>query len=133
MENPTIVPRASKYSMHQKNWGYVSLVEPKNAKQALEDDCWIFAMYEELNQFERNDVWSLVPRPKGINIIGTKWIFKNKFYDFGNIVRNKAKLVTQGYTQVEGIDFDETFAPMARLESIRFLLAVACCLNIKLY
>ena len=62
-----------------------------------------------------------------------KWIFKNKTDEFGNVVRNKARLVAQGYTQVEGIDFDETFAPVARLESIRLLLAVACCLKVKLY
>ena len=112
---------------------YVSLIEPKNAQQALEDECWIAAMQEELQQFERNDVWTLVPRPEGINVIGTKWIFKNKSDEFGNVVRNKARLVAQGYTQVEGIDFDETFAPVARLESIRLLLAVACCLKIKLF
>ncbi|KAG5562829.1 hypothetical protein RHGRI_005526 [Rhododendron griersonianum] len=112
---------------------YVSLVEPKNIKEALIDECWVDAMHEELNQFERNNVWELVPRPPHTNIIGTKWIFKNKTNEQGTVVRNKARLVAQGYTQVEGIDFDETFAPVARLESIRIMLAVACFLGFKLY
>ncbi|KAK0586291.1 hypothetical protein LWI29_004361 [Acer saccharum] len=83
-------------------------------------------MQDEFKQFERNEVWSLVPRPKDINVIGTKWVFRNKTDESGKIVRNKAILVAQGYTQVEGVDFDETFAPVARLESIRLLLFIAC-------
>ncbi|CAM8997859.1 unnamed protein product [Rhodiola kirilowii] len=69
-------------------------------------------MQEELGEFQRNDVWDLVPRPDNVNIIGTKWIFKNKSDEHGNITRNKARLVAQGYTQIEGVDFDETFAPV---------------------
>src|ERR1044072_4074451 len=90
-------------------------------------------MQDELNQFTRNEVWKLVSRPEGINVIGTKWIFKNKSDESGTVTRNKARLVAQGYTQVEGIDFDETFAPVARLESIRLLLGVACILKFKLF
>jgi hypothetical protein len=112
---------------------FTSQVEPKNVKDALTDPTWIQAMQEELNQFHRNDVWELVKRPPGENIIGTKWIYKNKVDENGVIVRNKARLVAQGYTQVEGIDFEETFAPVARLESIRLLLAVSCHLGFKLY
>ena len=78
-------------------------------------------------------MWELVPRPKGVNVIGTKWIFKNKSDEHGTVIRNKSRLVAQGYTQVEGIDFDETFAPVARLESIRILLVIATHLNFKLY
>ncbi|GMP54042.1 hypothetical protein CsSME_00019320 [Camellia sinensis var. sinensis] len=90
-------------------------------------------MHEELGQFERNKVWTLVPRPRDMNVIGTKWIFKNKSDENGTVVRNKARLVAQGYTQVEGVDYDETFAPVARLESIRILLGVACFLGFKLF
>lgn len=83
-------------------------------------------MQEELNNFKCNKVWTLVERPtKEHNVIGTKWIFKNKQDEHGIIIRNKARLVAQGNSQVEGLDFDETFAPVARLESIRILLAYA--------
>ena len=78
-------------------------------------------------------MWELVPRKKDVNVIGTKWIFKNKFDEHGIVIRNKSRFVAQRYTQVEGVDFDGTFAPVARLESIRILLAIACYLNFKLY
>ena len=90
-------------------------------------------MQEELGQFERLQVWELVPRPNDANVIGTKWIFRNKTDEDGRVIRNKVRLVAQGYTQVEGIDFEETFAPVARLESIRKLLGMACILDMKLY
>ena len=90
-------------------------------------------MHEELNQFVRNDVWELVPRPKEAHVISTKWIFKNKTDEDSEIIRNKSRLVAQGYTQVEGVDFDESFAPVARLESIRILLSIACTMDFKLY
>ena len=90
-------------------------------------------MQEELNQFERNKVWKLVPRPKGRTIIGTKWVFRNKMDETGIVTRNKARLVAKGYSQEEGIDFDETFAPVARLEAIRIFLAYAAHANFKVY
>jgi len=109
------------------------MIEPKNIEEALQDDYWIHAMQEELHQFERNDVWELTRLPKQQNIIGTKWIFKNKKNEEGTVIRNKARLVAQGFSQIEGIDFDETFAPVARLESIRILFAIACHFKIKLF
>ncbi|CAM8957434.1 unnamed protein product [Rhodiola kirilowii] len=112
---------------------FLSSIEPKNIKEALLDEYWVLAMQEELEEFARNDVWDLVPRPDGVNVIGTKWIFKNKSDASGNITRNKARLVAQGYTQIEGIDFEETFAPVARLEAIRLLLALACHLKFRLF
>jgi hypothetical protein len=89
-------------------------------------------MQDELNNFERNQVWELVERPK-TNIIGTKWIFREKQDEFGVVIRNKGRLVAQGYTQVEGLDFGETYALVARLEAIRFLLAFATHHDFKLY
>ncbi|GJU25151.1 retrovirus-related pol polyprotein from transposon TNT 1-94 [Tanacetum coccineum] len=112
---------------------FVSSVEPKNIKEAIQDESWTMAMQEELNQFKTNDVWCLVPPPKNQTIIGTKWVFKNKLDENGVVSRNKARLVAQGYNQQEGIDFDETYAPVARLESIRILLAYACAHDFKLF
>jgi hypothetical protein len=112
---------------------YISMVEPQKVYEALEDPDWMEAMHEELNNFKRNKVWTLVERPKECrNVIGTKWVFKNKQDEHGIVIRNKARLVVQGFSQVEGIDYGETFAPVARLESIRILLAYATHHNFKL-
>jgi hypothetical protein len=89
-------------------------------------------MQEELNNFTRNEVWSLVARPKQ-NVIGTKWVFRNKQDENGVVTMNKTRLVAQGFTQVEGLDFGETYAPVARLESIRILIAYATNHDFKLY
>ncbi|KAK1564465.1 hypothetical protein Q3G72_003838 [Acer saccharum] len=112
---------------------YTSQIEPKKVDEALNDEFWVLAMQEELNQFKRNEVWTLVPKPKTTNVIGTKWIFRNKSDEDGNIVRNKARLVAQGYSQIEGIDFEETFTPVALLESIRLLLSISCVHKFKLH
>jgi hypothetical protein len=102
-------------------------------EEALQDDSWVTAIHDELHQFSRNDVWTLVSRPSDQNIISTKWIFKNKSDEHGMVIRNKAQLVAQGYTQIEGIDFHETFSPVVCLESIRILLSISCHLGFKLY
>ena len=81
------------------------------------------ALNEELTNFERIQVWTLVERPK-TNVIGTKWVFCNKQDENGMVTRNKARLVAQGFTQVEGLDFEETYALVARLEAFRMLLAM---------
>ncbi|KAH9728331.1 Integrase catalytic domain-containing protein [Citrus sinensis] len=112
---------------------FISQIELKSFADAKNDESWIMAMQEELNQFERNNVWELVPNPEHQSIIGTKWVFRNKMDESGVVVRNKARLVAQGYNKEEGIDFDETFAPVARLESIRMLLAYACHKDFILY
>nr|GEU97331.1 retrovirus-related Pol polyprotein from transposon TNT 1-94 [Tanacetum cinerariifolium] len=90
-------------------------------------------MLNELNQFIANDVWKLVPQPSNMTIIGTNEVFRNKLDENGIVSKNKAWLVAQCYNQQEGIDYDETYAPVARLESIRILLAYACALDFKLF
>jgi hypothetical protein len=90
-------------------------------------------MNEELDQIEKNNTWELVPRPSDKNVIGSKWVFKNKLSEQGQIVRNKARLVCKGYAQIEGQDFDETFAPVERMEVIRIFLAYACQKRFKVY
>ena len=104
---------------------FISENEPKNIKLALKEPSWIEAMQEELMQFEKLQVWKLVELPKGKHPIGTRWVFRNKTDDLGVIVRNKARLVVQGFYQQEGIDYEEVFAPVARLEAIRIFLAYA--------
>ena len=113
--------------------GLLSVIEPATVDEVLLDDGWILAMQEELNQFQRNDVWDLVPKPQQKNIIVTKWVFKNKLNKQGEVIRNKVRLVAQGYSQQEGIDYTETFAPIARLETIRLLLSYAVDHGIILY
>jgi hypothetical protein len=90
-------------------------------------------MHEELENFERNQVWELVDPPPGCKPIGTKWVWKNKEGEKGEVVRNKLRLVAQGFSQEVGIDYDETFAPIAHLEAIRILLAFSVAKGLKLH
>jgi hypothetical protein len=90
-------------------------------------------MHEELENFERYQIWTLVEPPCDVNVIGTKWVFKNKQGDVGEVVRKKTRIVAQGYSQVEGLDFEEIFAPIAHHEAIRILLAFAASKGFKLY
>jgi hypothetical protein len=112
---------------------FVALFEPRDVGHNLSDLSWVNAIHEELENFERNQVWTLVDPPRDVNIIGIKWVFKNKQGEDGEVVRNKARLVAQGYSQVEGLDFGETFAPVAHLEDIRILLAFVASKGFKLY
>ncbi|WVZ52358.1 hypothetical protein U9M48_003428 [Paspalum notatum var. saurae] len=111
---------------------YVASFEPRDVSHALFDPNWVNAMHEELENFERNHVWNLVEPPPNCRPIGTKWVFKNKQGEDGMVVRNKARLVAQGFCQKEGIDYEETFAPIAHLEAIRILLAFAASKGFKL-
>jgi len=123
----------SYYRPEESALGLLSMIELTKVDEALIDDGWILAMQDDLNQFKRNDVWDLVPKPEHENIIGTKWVFRNKLNEQGEVIRNKARLVAQGYNQQEGINYTETFAPVARLEAIRLLLSYAVNHNITLY
>ncbi|GJV52891.1 ribonuclease H-like domain-containing protein [Tanacetum coccineum] len=97
---------------------FLSQQEPTKIAQALDDESWVEAMQEELLQFKIQKVWTLVDLPYGKKAIGTKWVYRNKKDERGIVVRNKARLVAQGYKQEEGIDYDEVFAPVARIEAI---------------
>jgi hypothetical protein len=91
-----------------EHYSFVSSIEPFRVEEALQDPDWVLAMHEELNNFKRNEVWSLVPRLKQ-NVVGTMWVFCNKEDEHGVVTRNKARLVAKGYAQVAGFDFEETF------------------------
>ncbi|GJW26372.1 retrovirus-related pol polyprotein from transposon TNT 1-94 [Tanacetum coccineum] len=101
----------------------VSTVEPKNVKEAMTDPAWIESMQEELLQFKRLDVWVLVPNSDNIKPLTLKWLFKNKHDEENTVIQNKTRLVMRGYCQEEGLDFEESFAPVARMEAIRIFLA----------
>ncbi|GJT30252.1 putative ribonuclease H-like domain-containing protein [Tanacetum coccineum] len=112
---------------------FLSQEEPKKVSQALADESWVEAMQEELLQFKLQNVWVLCDLPDGKRVIGTKWVFRNKRDERGTIIKNKARLVAQGYRQEEGVDYDEVFAPVARIEAIRLFLAFASFMGFTVY
>ncbi|GJU22032.1 putative ribonuclease H-like domain-containing protein [Tanacetum coccineum] len=112
---------------------FLSQNEPKKISKALEDESWVDAMQEELLQFKIQKVWILVDLPYGKKAIGTKWVYRNKKDERGVVVRNKARLVAQGHRQEEGIDYDEAFDPVARIEAIRIFLAFASYMGFIVY
>ncbi|GJW41097.1 retrovirus-related pol polyprotein from transposon TNT 1-94 [Tanacetum coccineum] len=101
----------------------VSTMEPRNVKEEMTDPRWIDSMQEELLQFKRLDVWELVPLPNNIKPLTLKWLFKNKHDEENMVIRNKTRLVARGYRQEEGIAFEESFAPVAKMEAIKIFLA----------
>ncbi|GJY07233.1 retrovirus-related pol polyprotein from transposon TNT 1-94 [Tanacetum coccineum] len=111
----------------------VSTIEPKNIKQAMLDHIWIESMQDELNQFKRLNVWELVERPIGRNVIVVKWRWKNKTDAKTIVIRNKSCLVSKGYGKEEGIDFEESFILVARLEVVRIFVAYAAHKNFPIY
>ncbi|GJV69162.1 retrovirus-related pol polyprotein from transposon TNT 1-94 [Tanacetum coccineum] len=112
---------------------FLSDEEPKKVSEALKHPEWVNSMQEELNQFARNKLWTLVLAPYSKTIIGSKWVFMNKRDEIGIVIKNKTRLVAQGYNQQEGMDYDETFALVARLEAIRIFLAFAIYMNFTVY
>ncbi|GKC50217.1 retrovirus-related pol polyprotein from transposon TNT 1-94, partial [Tanacetum coccineum] len=111
----------------------LSKVEPKNFQSAVTEDCWFQAMQDEIHEFDRLDVWELVPPPDCAKIIALKWIYKVKLDEYGDVLKNKARVVAKGFRQEEGLDFEESFAPVARLEAIRIFLANAASKNMTVY
>ncbi|GKE87038.1 putative ribonuclease H-like domain-containing protein, partial [Tanacetum coccineum] len=112
---------------------FLSQIKPNKVIQALQDPSWIEVMQDELIQFSLQKVWRLVDLPKGKHAIGTKWVYRNKKDKRGIVVRNKERLVAQGYTQEEGIDYDEVFAPVARIEAIMLFFAYASFMGFIVY
>nr|GEX05584.1 retrovirus-related Pol polyprotein from transposon TNT 1-94 [Tanacetum cinerariifolium] len=108
-------------------------VEPKNFKTAITEDCWFQAMQDEIYEFDRLQVWELVPQPDCVMIILLKWIYKVKLDEYGDVLKNKARLVAKGYRLEEGIDFEESFAPVARIEAIRIFITNAASRNMPIY
>nr|GEZ51702.1 retrovirus-related Pol polyprotein from transposon TNT 1-94 [Tanacetum cinerariifolium] len=101
----------------------LSKVEPKNFKSAITEDCWFQAMQDEIHEFDRLQVWELVPQPDCVMIIALEWIYNVKLDEYGDVLKNKARLVAKGYRQEEVIDFEESFAPVARIDAIRIFIA----------
>ncbi|GKD89416.1 putative ribonuclease H-like domain-containing protein, partial [Tanacetum coccineum] len=112
---------------------FLSQIEPKNISEALEDESWVDAMQEELLQFKIQKVWILVDFPYRKKAIRTKWVYRNKKDKSGVVVRNKARLVSHGYRQEERIEYDEVFAPVARIEAIRIFFAFASYMGFIVY
>nr|GFB57420.1 retrovirus-related Pol polyprotein from transposon TNT 1-94 [Tanacetum cinerariifolium] len=111
----------------------VSRTEPKNIKEAMADSARIESMQEELHQFDRLDVWELVDKPLCINVINLKWLWKNKRDEENTVIRNKSRLVAKGYAQKEGVDFEESFTPIARLEAVRLFIEYAAYKSFTIY
>nr|GFB67345.1 retrovirus-related Pol polyprotein from transposon TNT 1-94 [Tanacetum cinerariifolium] len=111
----------------------VSRTKPKNIKEVVVDSAWIESMQEELHQFDRLEVWELVDRPLCKNVINMKWLWKNKRDEENTVIRNKSHLVAKGYVQKEGVDFEESFAPVARLEAVRLFIAYAAHKSFTVY
>nr|GEZ72898.1 Gag-Pol polyprotein [Tanacetum cinerariifolium] len=111
----------------------VSRTEPKNIKEAMTDFAWIESIQEELHQFDRLDVWELVDIQLCTNVINLKWLWKNKHDEENTVIRNKSRLVAKGYPQKEGVDFEESFAPVARLEAVRLFISYAAHKSFTIY
>ncbi|GJS35941.1 retrovirus-related pol polyprotein from transposon TNT 1-94 [Tanacetum coccineum] len=111
----------------------LSKVKPKNFKTVVTEACWFEAMQEEIHEFDRLQVWELVPKLECVMIISLKWIYKVKLDEYGDVMKNKARLVAKRYHQEKDIDFKESFAPVARIEAIRFFISNAASKNMIIY
>ncbi|KAL0324814.1 UNVERIFIED_CONTAM: Retrovirus-related Pol polyprotein from transposon RE2 [Sesamum radiatum] len=109
------------------------MLEPENFETAVKHKVWVQAMEEEIKMIEKNNTWELADKPKDKEVIGVKWIYKTKLNADGSIQKHKARLVAKGYSQLPGIDYTETFAPVARLDTIRALIAIAANKKWKIY
>lgn len=117
----------------QVNFCLMTKMEPRNFNETRKNEKWMKVMEEELQQIEKNKTWELVPRLAHKNVIGTKWVYRNKMNEEDKVIRNKERLVCKGYSQVEGIGFEETFVLVARLEAIRLFLSFSTYKRYKVY
>ncbi|GKE72955.1 retrovirus-related pol polyprotein from transposon TNT 1-94 [Tanacetum coccineum] len=132
--NPFVNVFAPEPSSEASSSGDISSVDSThNLKSAITEDCWFQAMQDEIHEFDRLQVWELVPQPDCVMIIALKWIYKVKLDEYGDVLKNKARLVAKGYRQDEGIDFEESFTPVARIEAIRIFIANAASKNMIIY
>ncbi|GJY05690.1 retrovirus-related pol polyprotein from transposon TNT 1-94, partial [Tanacetum coccineum] len=129
----TVIPIGVEKEYNDHDLDVAHTVEPKTYKDALIQACYIEAMQEELNELKRLKVWELIPRPDKVMVITLKWIYKVKMDELGGILKNKARLVAHGYRQEEGIDFEELFAPVARLEAVQIFLVFVAHMNMVVY
>jgi hypothetical protein len=115
------------------DFAFLTQADPIYFEEAIKEDKWIAAMDEEIQSIEKNETWDLVEVPKGKDVTGVKWVYKTKYNVDGKVAKHKARLVAKGFTQKLGIDFNETFAPMARLDTIRMVLSIAAQNKWKVY
>ncbi|GKB84104.1 retrovirus-related pol polyprotein from transposon TNT 1-94 [Tanacetum coccineum] len=99
----------------------------------MTEPSWIDAMQEEIHEFQSLEVWELVLCPDKMFLIKLKWIYKVNTDEFGGVLKNKARLVAKGFRQEEGIDFEESFAPVARIEAIRIFIGNVAYKNMSIY
>ncbi|GKC99241.1 retrovirus-related pol polyprotein from transposon TNT 1-94, partial [Tanacetum coccineum] len=128
---PPVIPNDVEEDNHDIEVAHIG--NDSTYKDALTQSCWIETMQEDLNEFECLKVWELVPRPDKVVVITLKWIYKLKLDELGGILKNKARLVARDYRQEEGIDFEESFSLVARLEAIRIFLVFAAHMNMVVY
>jgi hypothetical protein len=133
VDGPSLTRSRVRNNSHFAHAAFVATFEPKDIGHTLSNHNWVNSMHEESENFERNQVWELVDPPPGCKPIGTKWVWKNKEGEKGEVVRNKSRLVAQGFSQKEEIDYEETFAPVAHLDAIRILLAFSVAKGFKFH
>ena len=101
------------------------VTEPSSFEEAMEEPAWVDAMVEEYDSIVKNSAWEIVPRPEGKLVVGSRWIYKVKQAADGSVEKYKARFVARGFSQIEGINYEETFAPVARYSYIRSILALS--------
>ena len=101
------------------------VIEPSSFEEVVQFPTWVDGMVEEYDSIIRKNAWEIIPRPEGKSVLGSRWIYKVKQVSDGSVEKHKARFVARGFSQVEGIDYDESFAPITRYSSIRSILALS--------